>query len=69
MPFRPGIYRTGAVEKGGAYVPRFHSCGKCGKKFEENEKIWKRFRSPEGRNIVLVCYLCVKCYEGLYIDV
>jgi len=65
MPFYPGIHRTGPVGKGGAYIPKFHNCKKCGKKFEENEKIWKRVSTSSGTK----AYYCNECYEGLFIDV
>jgi len=79
MPFYSGIYKTGSIsKKGGVYQPRFHSCGKCGKEFEEGEKIWKHvggtappnFRSnhtehPRG----LKEYLCEECYNAKFVEV
>jgi hypothetical protein len=69
MPFYPGVYRTGPVGKGGAYIPKFHNCEKCGKKFEEGEKIWKHLRSAGIHSTKIEGYLCERCYDAKFVDV
>ena len=68
MPFKEGVFHNGGKGQSIGRPPLFDACGQCGHEFEEDEKIWKRFRRK--LNLVrIIAYYCQKCYDGMYIDV